>query len=133
MSYRKYENLKSNFPVQFDSNESLDSINIKCKQLELDNWRLCEGHRKLPENMIDIYDMIGKNEKVYYKYLMDAFMNVFIKKQISYKGNSCEIQYSFCELNIDESIRDGEESISKQLFCMAYELYQRLPSKLKKE
>lgn len=26
MSYRKYENLKSNFPVQFDSNESLDSI-----------------------------------------------------------------------------------------------------------
>ena len=104
------------------SNESFNSIDRKCKKLEINHWALCKKYKTLPGNMIDVYDKIGNKETVYYSYLIDAFMSVFIDKQISYEENLCKTTYKFLESK-------SSEFMEKELFCIAYKIYEELNSK----
>ena len=87
-----------------------------CHRIEKDNWAICQKYNILPEKMVDIYDMIGRKDKVHYTYLLDAFMNNFINKNIKYTNNGCETQYEFSQPITNEAMK-------KELFYLAYFLY----------
>lgn len=90
-----------------------------CKDLENTDWKICEKYEKLPGNMIDVYDYIGRKETVYLKYIMDAYMNNRIENNITYDKNSFRTDYTYLD-----STKNQE--MNKELFYRAYCIYKTL-------
>lgn len=84
--------------------------------LEEYNWKVCKEWDEIPKNMLDVYDKYGKKAKkhVQFHYLLDAFMNCFIKNGIQYEDKACRTNYALSEQTKD---------IYKNLFRCAYSLF----------
>ncbi len=64
--------------------------------------------------MLEVYDDLGKKNKVKYQYLLDSFMNCFIEVNICYEENGCTTDYR---------ISEECDKFHRKLFELAYDIY----------
>lgn len=108
---------KIKFLVYIEDNTESAKI---LKHMEEYDWNICKNWNEIPKNMIDVYDRYGKKGKKQMKfdYLLDAFMNCYISKEIQYEGNTCRTKYE-----LSEQIKEG---MYLDLFKSAYAIFDEL-------
>ena len=103
----------------FDLPKQAKEIEQICEKMEKEDWKMCKDEKTFPGNMIDVYDTIGRKQKpeLLYKYILDAFMNVYIVENIEYIEKGCKSNYM-----IDPKL--PEDGMIRELLGLAYDIYE---------